>query len=75
MMRGKSPPSELILEVIKSNNSLRVFKNNFEREIISMFVKILYCFIFFALILVKRAKLRIISLFISIILKFAIFTH
>ena len=23
MMRGKSPPSELILEIIKSNNSLR----------------------------------------------------
>jgi len=26
MMHGKSPPSELILEVIKSNNSLRFFK-------------------------------------------------
>ena len=27
MMRGKSPPSELILEIIKSNNSLIFFKN------------------------------------------------
>ena len=26
MMRGKSPPSELILEIIKSNNSLSFFK-------------------------------------------------
>ena len=33
MMRGKSPPSEIILEKIKSNNSL-VFEDNLEREII-----------------------------------------
>ena len=43
MMRGKSPPPEIILEKIKSNNSL-VFEENLEREIISFFVKIsLWC--------------------------------
>ena len=42
MMRGKSLPSELILEII---NSLRFLKN-LEREIISIFVKILFRFIF-----------------------------
>ena len=36
--------SELILEIIKSNNSLSFF-NNSEKEIISFFVKILICFI------------------------------
>ena len=74
-MRGLSPPSELILEILKSNNSLRFLKefgkgNNFyfcQNNII--------LFYFFTFILIKRAKLGIISLFISITLKFAIFTH
>ena len=41
MMRGKTPPSELILEIIKSNNSLRFFYKG-DKFII---VKILICLI------------------------------
>ena len=40
MMRGKSPPSEQVLEKIQSN-SLLGFKEDLEREIISFYVKIL----------------------------------
>ena len=40
MMRGKSPPSELIFsEIIKLNNSFKFFKNNLERGIISFLSK------------------------------------
>ena len=72
MMRGKSPPSEFILEIIKSNNSLRFLKevgkgDNF------YFCQNIILFYFFTFILIKRAKLSIIGLFISITLKFAIF--
>ena len=38
MMRGKSPPSEYVLEKIKSNNSLG-FNEGLEREIIAFSVK------------------------------------
>ena len=38
-MRGKSPPSELTSEKVKSNNSLD-FEEKLEREIISFLVKI-----------------------------------
>ena len=40
MMRGKSPPSELLLEIIKSNNSLSNIKE-IEKGDIFMIVKIL----------------------------------
>ena len=46
MMRGKSPPSEIISEIIKSNNSFKFFLNEvghrcctLEREIISFLSK------------------------------------
>ena len=45
VMRGKSPLSELILEIIKSNNSFKFFKTILEREIILFFVEILFCLI------------------------------
>ena len=73
MMRGKSPPSEL-LEIIKSNNSLRFIKE-FAKGDNFYFCQNIILFDFFTFILIIRAKLSIISLFISIILKFAIFTH
>ena len=44
MMRGKSPPSELIVKIIKSNNSLIFFKE-FEKGDNFIIVKILLCLI------------------------------
>ena len=53
MMRGKSSPSELILQIIKSNNSLtNLFFKNLKREIISLSNIIL--FNFFAFIFMQR---------------------
>ena len=74
MMRGKSPPSELLLEIIKSNNSLRFLKQ-FGKGDNFNFCQNIILFYYFTFILIKRAKLNIISLFILIKLKFAIFTR
>ena len=73
MMRGKSPPSEL-LEIIKSNNSLRFIKEFSKGDNFYLCQNIIL-FDFFMFILIKRAKLIQISLFNSITLKFAILTH
>ena len=78
MMRGKSPPSELILEEIKSNNSLIFFFLNMKREIISLLSK--YYFVQFLHIYSnkkgkKSAKYQKKSIFISLTFKFAIFTY
>ena len=67
MMRGKSPQFELILEIIKSNNSL-IFLKKLKREI-------LCCLISSTYILIIREKFDKIRLFISLTFKFAIFTH
>ena len=45
MIRGKSLPSELILEKIRSNNSLRFLIKNLERDIIPFLSK--YYFVLF----------------------------
>ena len=74
MRRGKTPPSELILEIIKSNNSLRFLKE-FGKGDHFYFCQNVILSYFFTFILIKRAKLGIISLFISITLNIAIFTH
>ena len=55
MMRVKSPPSELILEIIKSNNSLSFFKE-FEKRDNFIIVKILFCLIPSHCFLIKRGK-------------------
>ena len=69
LIRGKSPPSEHVLEKIKSNKSLG-FKDVLEREIIFFWSK----YPIFVFLHVYFNKLSIISFFISITLKFAIFT-
>ena len=46
MMRVKSPPSDLILEKIKSNN-YSLFKREFGKGVNFIFVKISFCRIFF----------------------------
>ena len=74
MMRRKSPPSEFILEIIKSNDSAMFF-NEFGKRDNFIFCHNIILFDFFIFILIIRAKLSIISLFISITLKFAIFTY
>ena len=63
MMRRKSLPSELIFDIIRSNNSFIFLKRICKGRH------------FYTFILIKRAKLNKISLFISITLKYAIFTH
>ena len=55
MTRGKSLPSELILEIIKSNNSFNFFKMNLEREIISFLSKY-YLFLFLHIYFNKNGK-------------------
>ena len=42
MIRGKSPPSEHVLDKIKSQ-ILWDFQENLKREVISIFVKISFC--------------------------------
>ena len=54
MMRGKSPPSEPILEIIKSNNSLKTFIKNLEMEIISFLSK--YDFVLFLQVYFKKRQ-------------------
>ena len=44
MMREKSPPCELILQIIKSNNSLSFLKE-FEKGDNFIIVKLLFCLI------------------------------
>ena len=48
MMRGKSPPSEFILEIIKSNNSLSLLKEfgNRDNFILSHNIILFYFFTF-----------------------------
>ena len=55
MMREKSPPSEDLLEKIKSNNSLG-FKEHVEREKISFLTKIIILSYLFTYILINRTK-------------------
>ena len=55
MMRGKSQPSEDLLEKIKSNNSLG-FKEDVEREKISFLTKIIILSYLFTYILINRTK-------------------
>ena len=74
MMPGKSQQSEIILEIIKFNNSFSFFKE-FGKVDDFIFCQNLILLYFFTFILTKRAKLSNISLFISITLKFAILTH
>ena len=65
-------PSELILEIIRSNNSLS-FQKNLKSEIISLLSK--YYFVYFLHIyLDKKRKFSKISLIILLTFKFAIFT-
>ena len=75
MMRGQSPPSELNF---RKKRLIGFFKENLEREIISCFIffgQNIVLFYFFKFILIKRAKLSKMSIFISITLKFAILPH
>ena len=75
MMCGKSSPSELILKVINSNNSLRFLKE-FEKGDNFYFCQNIILFHFFTFILIIKGKTQpSINLFILITLKFAIFTH
>ena len=55
MMRGKSPPSELILEVIKSNKSLR-FLTEFGMGDNFYFCQNIILFYFFTFILITQQK-------------------
>ena len=57
IIRGKSPPSEFILEIIKSNNSLRFLKQ-FGKGDFYFYLNIIL-FYFFTFILIKRAKLKL----------------
>ena len=70
MICGKSPPSEYILEKIKSNNSL-VFKEDFERKIFHFCQNIF----FFTHIKKDRTNIEQTKSLFPIRLNFAIFTH
>ena len=72
MMRRKSTPSEIILEIIKSNNSFSFLKN-WEREIISFLSK--YHFVLLLHVYSNKSGKLSKTLFISLTLKFAILTH
>ena len=73
MMRGKSPPSELLRD--NQVEQLFTILKNICKGKLFQFLSKYYFVIFFAFILIIRAKLSVISLFFSITLKFAIFTH
>ena len=62
MMRGKSPQFELILEIVKSNNSLS-FKKEFEKGNNFIIVKILFCSISSQLIKKGESSAKSFSLF------------
>ena len=66
MMRGKSPPSELILEITKSNKYLMFLKDVEKGD------NFLFSFKFCTFILIKREKLNKICIFISVTFKFVI---
>ena len=71
-MRGKSLPSELTLEIIFFF-FLRFLKEVGKGD--NFFFLSKYYIIFFHAYFNKREKLGLISLFVSITLKFAVFTH
>ena len=73
LMRGKSPLSEFILEIIKSNNSLKNFKEfgKGDNFILSKYYFVLFLHVYFN----EKGKTKKIGLFITITLKFAILTH